>query len=72
MEELFKELEERLKFHDWNYDYSDDHIVYKRGSDNEQQINRLYLHLMAFNEPKAIETWNKYAPANRQRELHLF
>jgi hypothetical protein len=72
MEELFKELETRLKFHDWNYDYSDDHRTYVQGRDNESQINRLYLHLMAFDEPKAIEIWNRYAPVNRQRELHLF
>jgi hypothetical protein len=72
MEELFQELETKLKNHDWNYDYSEDHSVYRRGSDNENQINRLYLHLMAFEEKRAIEIWNKYAPQNRQREFHLF
>ena len=33
-----KEYYQQLAFHDWFYEYSDDHSVWQRGSDKERQL----------------------------------
>ena len=33
-----KEYYRQLTFHDWFYEYSDDHSVWQRGSDKERQL----------------------------------
>lgn len=35
---LLIELEDLLKSHDWSYQYSDDHMYFKRGRASEEKI----------------------------------
>ena len=37
-ENELKEYYQQLVFHDWFYEYSDDHSVWQRGSDKERQL----------------------------------
>jgi hypothetical protein len=46
-----------LKSHDWYYDYSDDHRVWRAGSAAYSQLRGMQKNL----DPQG-EIWNKYAP----------
>lgn len=46
-----------LKGHDWYYQYSDDHSVYKRG---QRERSNLISMQKEFDEYRTV--WNKYAP----------
>jgi hypothetical protein len=54
---------QRLKSHDWTYEYSDDHSVWQRGSSERSEIRRL----SAILDPKR-EIWNKYDPFAKKVE----
>jgi len=41
-ERLLDELEEMLKHHDWYYQYSDDHRVWKRGNEQNRAITNKF------------------------------
>ncbi len=68
----WENFETVIKLHDWNYDYSDDHSVYKKGYNTENWLKWAYVELCKFDTDKANLIWNRYAPVNRRRELHLF
>lgn len=54
---------QKLKSHDWTYEYSDDHSVWQRGSSERSEIRRL----SAILDPKR-EIWNKYDPFAKKVE----
>lgn len=47
-----------LRSHDWFYDYSDDHSVWKRG---REQRNKLEAMAMRLDPERSI--WRQYAPS---------
>lgn len=51
-----------LKRHDWFYEYSDDHSVWRRGSDER---SKLYAACSEHDPDRSI--WNQYAPPDFQR-----
>lgn len=53
------ELEDKLKSHDWTYEYSDDNRSWKNGQAQKIAINKLIKQLP---EAEAKELYNKYAP----------
>ena len=61
IEQFFKEASQ----HDWFYDYSDDHRVWREGSDNQQ---RLY-NIAEGNETKMqiMSAFRSYVRGNRER-----
>ena len=48
-----------LKSHDWYYDYSDDHSVWKQGEAERAQLRMMY---RAFDAGLARNVWNEHAP----------
>lgn len=54
-----RDLEKALKSHDWTYEYSDDHTVYKRGKAEREHIYDL---ISNCDPKKAERLWKKYAP----------
>lgn len=54
-----QELEDKLKSHDWTYEYSDDNRSYLNGQVQLIAINKLIKQLP---EEEAKELYNKYAP----------
>lgn len=63
MNELLVELTEMCKYHDWYYEYSDDHSVWCRGRD---QSGAIYLKRKACEEAglgeEATKIYNEYCP----------
>ena len=47
----------KLKTHDWYYEYSDDHSVWKRGEAEKDQLRRLQEEI-----DNDYKVWNEYAP----------
>lgn len=60
-DEKIHEYSERLRTHDWTYEYSDDASVYRRGASNLEQINRLK---HAIGPDAAYLGWVMHAPHN--------
>lgn len=54
-----------LRSHDWSYDYSDDHRVWKRG-----QTQRDELESLAKSFDPDYKIWNSIAPLVYQRPNH--
>ena len=54
-----KELEELLKFHDWYYEYSDDHNVWLKGNKQSKVIKDKMKELGNTQEVKDL--YNKYS-----------
>ena len=65
MNEHLITLERLLQFHDWYYNYSDDHSVWQRGMSERDKINqeqrRLLTSGLATIE-EILELTHKYAP----------
>jgi len=65
MNESLAILEKLLQFHDWTYEFSDDHSVWKRGKAEREAINqeqkRLVSNGLATVE-EVVELAQKYAP----------
>jgi hypothetical protein len=65
MNENLVNLDRLLQFHDWSYEFSDDHRVWKRGTDERNAINqeqkRLISNGLATIE-EVQELTQKYAP----------
>lgn len=59
-EKEWQEFEERLKNHDWAYQYSDDHSIWKAGSDNWDKIAYLGKYLKQVDLPRVTEIFNRY------------
>ena len=60
---MLKELEQRLKSHDWWYQYSDDHIYWVRGGQEWKEIRELVAKINDAGLEKEAETiWKKTAP----------
>lgn len=51
-----------LACHDWTFEYSDDHSVWRRGCAELAEIQRLQQQL----DPK-FKIWNEYAPNSYKR-----
>ena len=57
------ELAQKLQYHDWYYNYSDDHSVWRRGEERSAQIQSemKYLNSLGLEEQtKAL--WEQYCP----------
>jgi len=50
-----------LKWHDWDYDFSDDHSVWQRGV---KQSNVIYEAQRELDPDFSV--WNKYCPAEKK------
>ena len=65
MNENLINLDRLLQFHDWSYEFSDDHSVWKRGTAERKAINqeqqRLISNGLATVE-EVLELTQKYAP----------
>jgi len=65
MNENLVNLDRLLQFHDWTYEFSDDHSVWKRGVVERDNINqekkRLVSNGLATVE-EVVELTQKYAP----------
>lgn len=62
---MLKELEQRLKSHDWWYPYSDDHRYWKQGGQEMDAIRKLVARINdAGLEKEAEAIWKKTAPAD--------
>lgn len=60
---MLKELEQRLKSHDWWYQYSDDHRYWVRGGQEWKEIRELVAQINDAGLEKEAETiWKKTAP----------
>jgi hypothetical protein len=60
---MLKELEDRLKSHDWWYSYSDDHRYYKQGRYEAEEIRKLVAKINDAGLQKQGEAiWKKTAP----------
>jgi hypothetical protein len=57
-----EEYERKLKWHDWQYEYSDDHAVWRRGTIAQRELEEAARTL----DPD-YALWNLYAPADKQR-----
>ncbi len=58
-------LERLLQFHDWHYNYSDDHSVWQRGQREHDAINeeqRRLIHEVKVPVEEILELTNKYRP----------
>jgi hypothetical protein len=56
-------LEQKLKAHDWYYDYSDDGSVYRRGRDQSDEIHKLSRQLAAAGQEAEVTVlFKKYSP----------
>jgi len=65
MNEHLLTLERLLQFHDWYYDYSDDHSVWQRGQREHDAINeeqRRLIHEVKVPVEEILELTNKYRP----------
>lgn len=60
---MMKNLEDKLKSHDWFYNYSDDPRYYRKGS-NESEVIRSLMQTAAVNGEgeEACALFNKYNP----------
>lgn len=57
------ELETKCAYHDWYYDYSDDHSVWKRGVASRDAILTLRAELVALGaKEQADEIFYKHCP----------
>jgi hypothetical protein len=62
---MLKELEQRLKSHDWWYEFSDDHRYWKRGGQEMDAIRKLVAKINDAGLQKQGEAiWKKTAPAD--------
>jgi hypothetical protein len=66
--ELYRE---KLGWHDWTYEYSDDHRVWQKGTQQRDELKGIELELLALGTTmKEIKTiWNEYAPEMFRYEI---
>jgi len=64
-EQMWKEYEQRLKKHDWYYEYSDDFRVWEAGSRSYDELERMRKKLMKIDSKRATELWDKYSPFSK-------
>lgn len=66
--ELYRE---KLAFHDWTYEYSDDHRVWQKGTQQRDELKKIQLELVALGATmKEVKTiWNEYAPEMFRYEI---
>ena len=50
-----------LRTHDWSYEWSDDHSVWKRGSDERQVLRQMQTQC-----DEDYKIWNEHAPEGFQ------
>ena len=65
MNENLVNLDQLLKSHDWSYEFSDDHRVWKRGTDERNAINQEQKRLISTGlatVEEVQELTQKYAP----------
>jgi hypothetical protein len=65
MNENLVNLVRLLQFHDWHYEFSDDHRVWKRGTDERNAINQEQKRLISnglATEEEVQKLTQKYAP----------
>ena len=68
MDEMFKELEEELKNHDWYYEWSDSHTIWRKGQAEWNKIQNRIAYCSEFDKGEELidELWAKYCPFSRE------
>lgn len=62
-DDLIKDFEHRLAHHDWYFDYSDDHRVWKAGQRASEELTALKYRLEeAGYDAQVHALWKKYCP----------
>ena len=61
-------LDKMLEYHDWFYQYSDDHRYYKKGSEENKIIHEKIKELGGWC-PRIVTMWNKHAPKSMQTDM---
>lgn len=57
------ELAKKLQYHDWYYNYSDDHSVWRRGEERSAQIQGEIKYLNSLGlEQQTLALWEQYCP----------
>jgi hypothetical protein len=72
IEKLFTTLANLLKCHDWLFDFSDDHSVWKRGHSERERLRSLALTLGKENAERVSDLWNAFAPDGFERSTESF
>ena len=68
-ENLWKEFEVHLRWHDWFNDFSDDHRTWEKGNRSYNHLTEKFDKLMLIDPVKTVETWNKYAPKQFRKNV---
>ena len=61
-EDVKADLQAALKSHDWYFEFSDDHRYWKKGVEQQKNIQRL---IRQVDKKEAQKLWKKYAPKNK-------
>jgi hypothetical protein len=67
MSDKLQVFEQALKSHDWYYDYSDDHRVWRRGTEQHDALLKMRKELKQEHDPAVIDAlWSKYSPFSKE------
>ena len=72
IKELFTTFENLLKGHDWLFDFSDDHSVWKLGLEQRERLRSIALTLGKDNAERVSDLWNAFAPDGFERSTESF
>jgi hypothetical protein len=72
IKELFTTFENLLKGHDWLFDFSDDHSVWKRGLEQRERLRSIALTLGKDNAERVANLWNALCPMGFERSTESF
>jgi hypothetical protein len=62
-DERLAELAKKLQYHDWSYNYSDDHSVWRRGEERSAQIQSEMKYLNSLGLEEQVQAlWEQYCP----------
>jgi hypothetical protein len=72
IKELFTTFENLLKGHDWLFDFSDDHSVWKRGLEQRERLRSIALTLGKEDAERVSNLWNALCPDGFERSVESF
>jgi hypothetical protein len=61
-EELWEHFEKCLKAHDWTYDYSDDHGVWRAGEEQTTHLHAVLTIARKYDRERAVNMYNSANP----------
>lgn len=69
MSDKLQEFEKLLKNHDWYYEYSDDHRVWRNGCNEFDALVKMRNELKKEFDVKVLDQiWNKYSPFSKETQ----